>query len=100
MEVKEAIDEVYQVFYMKYGKFGNQKADDIISLLQQGEKYKAENIELKVYKKVWERLESEIVYNNEGNYKYDWSDELIGSMHRLRREEEAKQDKANEQAEN
>lgn len=51
MEVKEAIDEVYQVFYVKYGKFGNQKADDIIDLLQQGEKYK----------QMWEEL-------NKGNY--------------------------------
>ena len=47
MNMKEAIDEVYQVFYMKYGKFGNQKADDIISLLQQGEKYR----------QMWEEME-------------------------------------------
>jgi len=41
-----------------------EKADEIVNRLQQGEALKAENIELKVYKKVWERLESEIVYNS------------------------------------
>jgi len=44
METKEAIEEVKQVFWVKYGKFGNKKADEVIELLQRGE----------VYKKMWE----------------------------------------------
>lgn len=40
MDTKEAIEEVKQVFWVKYGKFGNEKADQIIELLQRGEKNK------------------------------------------------------------
>ena len=47
MKVKEAIEEVKQVFWVKYGIFGNKKADNIITILKQGEKYRH----------MWEELE-------------------------------------------
>lgn len=59
----------------KYCKL-NQTWDNIISLLQQGEKYK----------QMWEKLEHGIVYDDEGNYIYSWSSELIGHMHKTKRE--------------
>jgi len=39
MDTKEAIEEVGQVFWVKYGKFGNEKADNVIGLLKRGEKF-------------------------------------------------------------
>ena len=94
MEVKEAIDEVYQVFYMKYGKFGNQKADDIISLLQQGEVLKAENVELKAYKQIVEEFKN-IFYTNPHNWvtKEYYADE-IKRLEQKYFPKEAKQDEA------
>lgn len=57
MNTEEAIEEVRQVFWIKYGKFGNEKADAIIDLLEQGEKYQ----------QMWEKLSNEI-----GGLKLDY----------------------------
>jgi len=56
----------------------NYGLEEVISLLQQGEKYQ----------QIVERVENEVVYNDEGNYKHSWSDELIGSINRIQREVE------------
>ncbi len=87
METKEAIEFLKGYTISKKDWIPTpEEAWNLIHLLQQGEALKAENIELKVYRQMWDRLEHGVVYDDEGNYTYSWSDKLIGYMHRIKRE--------------
>lgn len=77
MNTKEAIEWIEDCKDQNLSEeYDNKKMSEIIRLLQRGEKYEA----------MWEELEKNTVYNLDGNYKHNWSEELIGIMHRLKRD--------------
>ena len=93
MEVKEAIKFDYINFLKSFKELVtrefcnppgirdvNKRIDEIIALLQRGEKYQ----------QMWDRLEHGVVYDDEGDYIYSWSGKLIGHMHRIKRDVEQK----------
>jgi len=100
MEVKEAIKFDYINFLKSFKELVtrefcnppgirdvNKRIDEIIALLQRG---KIDKEELKKVWQMWDRLEHGVVYDDEGNYTYSWSDKLIGHMHRIKRDVEQK----------
>ena len=73
MEVKEAIEKVQNLytFWINYLDLNDseiikteKEEEEIIELLQQGEALKAENVELKAYKQMWDHIS--VIYKGHG----------------------------------
>ena len=94
METKEAIEFVKdEVFFAEdnYNEDIIKKRDEVISLLQQGEALKAENKELKAYKKIVEKFKIKLKdFRLAKNRKWTWTENEIHLLEKKYLKEERK----------